>query len=405
MSALQPGPFSISEDCNTLVSPKFDGKGPMKSFAAYAFMFALCLFVISPPSIADETTAQDCNAESYETGVNYMQGPDCLLSWVDNNQLQTVVWRQVEEDFQEASLLEDAMGRPVLTSSYWPELVDVDQDGWLDMITFERVGQVNGSFVIFFYDPATKQFNHADPLFGHTLEQDALGYIVTTGRSGPGWIYQLYTLADHELTFLFEVKPNGLGQSGGKFGEYCDVSLGYKQPLQINDIITSGNIPDAEAFFATYCNLESDLVSSGRTEPLLEIRGETDRVPTETALYCVLEGGTKAVTITHTPHSMFYAYGPVGGEAELELGRPHNLVQIRAEITDDDTRSGEITFTNGVYEYTVFKKSRLSAEGDKSASTDAFTGGLVVYKDGDRTAPIFERSCIPGRSIDLIFQS
>lgn len=396
--------FHIVKIAIRLCSRSLTEKVLMNNFPAHVPMLALCLCAISSPSMADAPPMQDCKAEPYEIGANYTQGPGCLLSWVDNNQLQTVVWNQVEQDFQEASLHQDAMELPVLTSRYWPELVDVDQDGWLDMVTFEWVGQVNGAFVIFFYDPVTEEFIQADSLYGHTLERDKVGYIVTTSRSGYGWIYRIYTLTNRELNFLFEVEPTGMGQSGDQFGRYCDVSLGYEQPLQFDDIIASGQVPDAETFFATYCDLEPDFASSGRTEPLHEMLGETDRVPFDTAFYCVLDGGTKAVTITHTSHSMLYTYGPVGGEVELELSRPHNLVRTRPDVAIDDIRSGDITFANGAYEYTVYKNGELSENGNNSASTDAFASGLVVYKGGDSTAPIFESTCIPGRSIDLIFQ-
>lgn len=399
------GPFSSSKDYNTLVSPMFEEKGPMKSFPAYASMLPVCLCVVSTPSIADEVPIQSCNSEFYETGINYRHGPDCLLSWVDNNQLQTVVWSQVEEDFQEASLHQDAKAIPVLTSSYWPQLVDVDQDGWLDMITFERVGQVNGNFAIFFFDPVTNQFNHANRLGGHTLERDMLGYVVTTGRSGAGWAFQFYTLANRELTILMEVEPVGLGRSGSQFGEYCEVSLGHQEPSPIDDILASNRIPDAEAFLTHYCDIEPNFEESGRREPLQEDRASTDRVPDGTIFYCVLEGSTKAVTIEYAPHSMFYSYGPVGGEAELELGGGHNLVRFRPQIADDGPHSGDITFPNGAYEYIVYKSNKRSVEGDASASHDAFNGGLVVYKDGDGAAPIFERSCIPERLYDGLFPS
>ena len=383
----------------------------MKRFPTYVSMFTLCFCTVSSPSIADETTVKNCKAEDYERTINYRQGPDCLLSWIDNNQLQTVVWSQVEEDFQEASLHQSAIDLPVLTSSYWPELVDVDQDGWLDMITFETVGQVNGPFVIFFYDPVTKQFNQAEPIYGHTLERDMLGYVVTTGRSGPGWIYQFYTLANRELTFLFDVKPYGLGQSGGQFGEYCDVTLDYKQPLQIDDILTSNQIPDGEAFFAQYCDTRPSSDRETRAEPLQENHAFTDRVPDGTVFYCALEGSTKAVTIEHSPHTLFYTFGPVGGEAELELTRPLNEAEILPVINSGNARYGDVTFTNGAYDYVIYYSNEVSGEGDEAAlttsssafSNNAFTRGLVVYKDGDTTAPLFQSACDPERSYDAIF--
>ncbi len=377
----------------------------MHSFYIYIFALALSFSAVSSPTIAEEFAIGDCNAASVETGPTYMSGPDCLISWVDNNQLQTVIWSQVTEDFEEASLHQDGVTSSVLTSSYWPQLVDVDQDGWLDMVTFTLVGARNGPFDIFFYDPAINQFNHAGPVYGHTLERDILGYFVVTARSGPGWVHQFYTVADRELTFLFDVEPTGLGQSGGQFGENCDVTVGYQQSLQIDDILSSNQIPDGEAFFAQYCDTRSSSDRETRAEPLQEDRASTDRVPDGTIFYCVLEGSTKAVTIEYAPHAMFYSYGPLGGEAELEIGGDHNLIQLRPRVADDGPHSGDITFPNGAYEYIVYKNGELSAEGDTSASKDAFNGGLVVYKDGDRTAPIFERSCIPERSYDGLFSS
>lgn len=285
-----------------------------------------------------------------------------MMSWVDNNQLQTVVWSQVEEDFQEASIDQGAGGRPILTSSYWPQLVDVDQDGWLDLITFTRIGMVNGAFDIFFFDPDAGHFNSAQTILGHTLERDKLGYIVSTGRSGPGWTYNVSTLSNRELTLLFEVEPYGRGRSGSQFGQDCDVSLGDQEPLQIGDILASGQIDDGEAFFADYCDTAPDSGVNGRAEPLQEERASTDRAPSNTLFYCALAEGTKAVTIAREPHGFLYTYGPTGAEPELELGRSFDEIRIRRRASSEDADADTITFTDGAYEYVVYRTDEPMAK-------------------------------------------
>lgn len=383
----------------------------MRRFHFYVSMFALCLCAQPSSALADATAVQGCDSGAVEAGPIYTQGPDCLLSWVDNNELQTMIWSQVEEDFQEASLHQSAMGYPVLTSSHWPELVDIDQDGWLDLLIFTQVGMVNGSFDIFFFDPDTAQFNHAETISGHTLERDKLGYILTTGRSGPGWVYNFYTIDNRALSFVFKVEPFGLGQSGGQFGERCDVSIGYQEPLRIDDILASGQVRDGEAFFAHYCDTEPNFNASARTELLEENQAATDKVPDDTVFYCVLDGGVKAVTVTRTPDGLFYAYGPVGGAAEIALDRSLDEIAIRSEINADNLGSGALSFTNGAYAYVIYYKYDRSGAGDatipsapgSSFSNGTLTRGLVVYKVGDSTAPIFHKACDAQRSYDAIF--
>ena len=385
----------------------------MNSFRSFCILLALGLCCVGSVSTADQMMLPDCDNAEVESRPKFLRGPDCTIAWVDNNDRQTIVWTQVNDELEETSLHQIGGEYPVLTSSHLPDLIDVDQDGWLDLMTFTPVAQVNGTFDIFFYNPIANQFKHAEPVWGHTLERDELGFIVATGRSGPGWVSRFYDATNAAMTAMLEIEPYGLVEAGGQFGTRCDLSLGYQNPLRVEDLSALHQIPDADALIAYYCDDDPEAVGSGRTVFLQEDPAITDRVPRNTVFYCVLEGGTHAVTITNGPHSMFYAYGPLGGTPELDLSRPHNLVDIRFKESVGQSGSGDITFTNGPYKYVAYFSYEASDAGH-SAITNAPSspfpniadaGGLVVYNGGDTTAPIFQKSCILERSYDGIFVS
>jgi hypothetical protein len=357
----------------------------MRTYHPYLATLVCCFVGAGSPSMADRMVIKSCDETPFEIGPTFTHGSDCTITWIDNNRMRTVIWSQVEDDHQGATLDQSNLGNPILTSGDRPELIDVDNDGWLDLVTFIRVGMVNGQFDVFFYDPAANQFAKPVPLYGHSLLRDTDGYLAVTARSGPGWVNMFYTGNDGELTYLFEVEPYGSGQSGSQFGDRCDVSAGEQNPLSFDDVLASNQIPDASAFFTSYCAPEPLENNNGRTAFLQEVAALTDRVPENTVFYCVLDGSTHAVTITSDPQHLYYSYGPIGGAVELALDNPRHDVLLGVE-------QNHVAFETGDYNYIV---TRDNAVSDFS---------LAVYKD-ETSAPVFQKGCVSKRTYDAIFSS
>ncbi|MFV0556912.1 MAG: hypothetical protein ACK5LM_07425, partial [Lactovum sp.] len=217
------------------------------SFRQTAGLLAALLFTsLAAPALA----MQDCTTSVPAGGPAYLSGPDCTISWVERGQLHTVTWRQVQTDFQDSTLEHTANG-PVLTASYLPDLIDMDQDGWLDLVTFVRVGMVNGVFGVFFKNPDSGQFMQPELIHGHTLTRDRDGYIVAGSRNGAGQILQLYAVDDQSLSFKVEIDPFAVPPSGGADEFACDISAamqgGIADPLPI------GEVPDNPELLKYYC--------------------------------------------------------------------------------------------------------------------------------------------------------
>lgn len=372
------------------------------SFHKTAGVLAALLFIgLGAPALA----IQDCAASEPTAGPTYLTGPDCTISWVERGQLHTVIWRQVQTDFQD-STLEHTVDGPVLTSSYLPDLIDMDQDGWLDLVTFMRVGMVNGTFAIFFRDPDSGQFKPPERIYGHTLTRDRDGYIVAGSRNGAGQLLQLYTAVDQTLSFQVEIDPFALPPSGSTDQFSCDISAvmrgGIADPLPI------GKVPDNPDLLEYYC--EPSPTGERRDVDIGESPASVDRAPTSTVFYCRLEGGTHAVTISQTPTGMRYRYGPLNAEAELVMDRPMDEVHILPENGAGPSRFGEISFDRGAYTYTAYYSFELfndageliQSDPDSPYPNDSFSRGLTVTRDGDAANPVFKKDCLLGHSYDSL---
>lgn len=209
-------------------------------------LFALPLLAAAwaAPALA----ARDCAETQLLAAPNFLTGPDCTISWVDQGRLQTVTWRAVADDFQTAEIAQTVTGA-ILTAAALPDLIDIDQDGWLDIVTFTPVGMVNGTFDIFVYEPTGGTFAAAQSLYGHTLLRDPAGFIVVAGRSGPGTILRFYEAVDQRLGFRFEIDPYAPGRDGGPD---CDISaVNSNDPAGAG--LATGAIPDDPDLLRHYC--------------------------------------------------------------------------------------------------------------------------------------------------------
>ncbi len=373
------------------------------TFSKCALAFGLLTFAVSVQ--ADQPELPDCANAPRENGPNFASGPDCTFSWVENNRLQTVIWTQVADDFEPAVLDRNEAGVPVLQSSWLPELIDVDQDGWLDLVSFTRVGMVNGTFDVFLYNPETATFDQSATLYGHTLLRDLDGFIVSLGRNGPGAIYQFHS-ADRQLAFQFEIDP--YARRGKDMG--CDIAVGEggdPWPAEEIDLTALSFDP---AILVHYCNPGDDPDQPGRAVSLGEEAAQIEDVSANTLFHCRFQGGTHTVTITQNADGLRYAYGPLNGTPELVMERTYDEIAIFSDNGAGPSRFGEIAFTNGAYEYVAFYAYELfDADGVMIQSgdnplypNDTFMRGLVVYKDNDVANPVFRRNCDLDQSFDNI---
>lgn len=368
----------------------------LPSLCQLAGLFAALLFTsLAAPALA----VQDCATSEPTAGPNYLTGPDCTISWVEHGQLQTVIWRQVQSDFQ-YSTLEDTADGPVLTASYLPDLIDMDRDGWLDLVTFVRIGMVNGTFSIFFKDPESGQFRQPELIHGHTLTRDREGYIVAVSRNGAGQLLQLYTAVNQTISFQVEIDPFAVPPTGGAEQFACDISASAQGRI--------GKVPDNPDLLEYYC--EPTPSGERRDVYIKEDPAQVNRVPSGTVFYCRLVGGTHAVTINQTPTGMRYSYGPLNADAELILDRPLDEVRILPENGAGPSRFGEISFESGAYTYTAHYSFELSDEAgrplpsdpDSPYPNDSFNRGLTVVRNGDAANPVFKKDCLPNDSFDAL---
>ncbi len=368
-----------------------------RSFA----MLRAAICMIAAACAAPLQAQQDCADIAFEHTPDYLISPDCKISWVDNNRLQTITWRNVPDDFWPASIEQTPDGT-LLTASDLPALFDVDQDGWRDLVNFTPVGMVNGAFDVFFYSPQDAEFKQAKTLSGHTLEQDKDGYIVDTHRSGPAQVMRFFTVVDQDFTFEFEINPYALTPQQ-TFS--CDISARDSGSAAI------GAVPDNSALLAYYGDPEPAMDRVRRSVDVQEWAAETDRVPSDTVFYCRLEDGTNIVTISAGPTGMTYAFGPIDrNSVDLVMERSLEQLRLLPDNGAGSNRFGEIVFSNGPVDYTASYSyslydqngALLPSEPDTGSANPTFQRSLTVVKDGDFASPVFAKDCMPGHAFDAI---
>lgn len=361
--------------------------------AALTFVIAFA----ATPALA----VSDCSVTPLEEGPTYTSGPDCAFSWVENNRLRTVMWRAVQEDFEPASLHQSGEHQ-VVQASRLPDLIDVDQDGWLDIVSFTLVGMVNGTFDVFFYDPEAELFRQAAPLYGHTLARDRDGLILIAGRSGPATVIRLYSLDRQSFRPRYEINPHAISPTRPDSGFACEIKTLNENGDEEGEIDLASSDPAHREMLRHYCQPEPPM-GEERDVWLEEDSAQVDRVPGGTLFYCRLENSDKAVTIERVVGGLRYSFGPVGGEAELVLDRPEGEVSLPPE--NATPRAGEISFVNGEYTYTAYYSQEAPDTDIVAVQSGAMfppllKRGLRVTRDGNSDKPVFSRECVLEHSFD-----
>jgi hypothetical protein len=346
--------------------------------------------------LASPLLAQDdCTATKLEAGPTFTTGPDCTISWIDNAEMRSLTWQAVTDDYQPATLVQTGKGT-TLTSSQLPELIDVDQDGWLDIVTFTSIGMVNGTFDIFLYDPAGGGYRQGRSVSGFALSQDRDGYLVVASKDGPATLTRFFKADPQGLQFQFEINPYATDPAKPEGGFTCDIRATRSDG---SAGAAAGVVPENPDLLSYYCDPQPAPSRARRDTDLTENPATTDRVPGGTLFYCRLEGGTRSVTISETAKGLRYTYGPLRGTPELVLDRAMREVTILPAKGPD--RSGAISFKNAAYTYTVSYGDKMSDAGG-AAGTAKVKRGLVVTKDGNADRPIFAKACLSDHTYDAI---
>lgn len=369
------------------------------------------LFAAATPAQAGPETCPSVLPPSDEIPVDYLQTqPDCVINWVENNRLQTLVWQQYQDDFAAPILTKSVDGSLVMVSREPPSLMDIDADGWSDLAHFTPIGMVNGDYDIFRYNAETSDYTHLRGMNGHTFVREHDGYYVAAGRNGGGATnFQFYKIEDDALAFQFELEVNAgvlprKPQCGFSTINPADVDASHAY-VDARDAANLGQI-DLQ-MIQYYCNNYTHPDEPSRGVDLWDIAQTAQIVPDGTVFHCTLDGGTHNVTITKDTSSYTYNYGPITGTTELTLTRSANDVKILPDNGAGPSRFGDITFQNGDYAYTAFySMERFDANNQPlqaSLENDTFTRGLMVTKADDIANPVFQKDCMLDTSYDAIW--
>lgn len=359
------------------------------------------------------TCATVLDGETYENRfgpVDYDKTPaDCTINWVQDGHMMTIDWtfRSVfdqHEVYGESTFVDLPNGRQILVAPNPPHLIDIDQDGWLDIAMFSLIGMVNGDYDFFRYDPEIRRFVGFGSIWGSSFWRHEDGYLVAAGRSSAASSsVEAVRITDDGFIPQFGLYVDAGLQTGPDGAPECLVSVGGQELTNPTPAQIAKAFPEAPELIASYCDLYDGTKTFGT--PLIDNRANPAIVPEGTVFYCQLQGSSKAVTVTLDDSGYHYAFGPVGGPPELTIDRPKDQVRVLPDNGAGPSRFGEITFQNGAYEYTVsygYAHGDFTDAGFVSRREETYQRALIVIRDGDYANPVFDRTCDPNLSYDSI---
>ncbi len=338
----------------------------------------------------DAATAADYVADFGPAGYGEPR-PDCTLNWVSHGRLIGITWTAGPQD-QEATIARSEQGGYTLKSSRPPHLIDIDQDGWPDLGTFTWLGMVNGDYGFFRFLPDTDSFVPYGTMNGSSFFREPNGIVVAVGRSSAAASgVEAYRAGNTGFVPLFGLYVDaGMAQQpDGPAG--CRITIGGKtyenpEPLQV-----PGIAPEVAALIHTYCGIYDGRETQGIS--LMDSRIDGPFVPAQTVFHCILEGGSRSVTITADALGFTYTFGPTRGTPELQMVRTADQVRVLPENGAGPTPVGTITFNNGPFAYIVHYSADHTAD---------VVRGLTVVEDGNTDAPVFDRTCLPDTVYDRV---
>ncbi|WP_341368249.1 hypothetical protein [Yoonia sp. BS5-3] len=369
-------------------------------------LICLVVLIIPGPGYAQDAPLPTCrsvlSAQTYEDRFGPTDfdsaNDDCAINWVQNGRLMRLRWSPA--DHTRFEFIDD--GPRVLFAQRPPHLIDIDQDGWLDVAVFSLLGMVNGDYDILRYDPDSAGFDYFGTLNGAQFIREPDGYVVGVGRSSAASsgvdIFNQGSDGFKRAATLYVDAGQPTGPNGAA---KCQVTVDGLQmtnpsPTQVTEIF-----PENPDLISAYCALYDGPTPTGTrldaesSDPLI--------VPDGTVFYCQLSGTNKAVTVTRNATGYTYAFGPVDGPPELEMNHPFDQVDVLPDNGAGSSRFGEITFLNGAYRYTVTYGYQLYDDAGQLRDIDeTFSRTLVVTEGDDVANPVFKRTCDPIRAADLI---
>ena len=318
-------------------------------------------------------------------------GDGCVLSWVEGGEHRIIRWQPYGDDF-EAPVLSYTPGAGYgLTAQRPPSLIDVDQDGVRDVVAFNLIGQVNGDYDIFLYQPGSSNYAHAATIPAYELERDKSGYLVGPSRSGPGQYFGFYSLSGGKITPAFTIEP----AEGAPPHATCLIRSRDQQSPWPGDVAALPILAPRDAeLMDHYCNIYTQTDADDRAT-LLTDDPSVQFVPENAAVYCRVDSsqGPFAATVSRHDDGYRYTYGAVDGEPDLTLNSPSRQGDWHKTYgAGKDSLRDEIRFGSGGYTYILYEERPISP-----SARAATTRGLTVLKDGT-AAPIFQRNCDPDLS-------
>lgn len=352
---------------------------------------------LSQTELSDCTVVNAANFGAQFGPVDHDATPaPCALNWIAGGRKIRVVWSPAEEDFA-VSLTGDAIAGFTLSSARPPHLIDIDQDGWLDLGVLTLVGMVNSDYEFFRYDPLAQDFRAIGAMNGAQFARDRAGYLVSDARSSCcERVISFHDIQQDRLQKLMEISVRG-GEISG-----CDVSVGAHS----YDAADGPDLlPHAPDLIEAYCDYyDDDAALYDRQADLLPADGGRYVVPDGTVFHCALTGGTHMVMVIHDGDHFIYRYGPIDGTAELTLHRPTAEVGVLAYGGTETAYFGQISFQNRGYTYQLHTTYNTADRSDDQPmiARNNVARGLTVMKDDSASGPVFDKTCLAERAYDAI---
>lgn len=357
----------------------------------------LVILVVAAGAQADDALP-DCNdpllADDFE--------PPCTMNWIENQTLQRLIWWQGAEGYsiaeeQDIELNVEADGSYKAISQRRPYLMDIDQDGWTDLIFFTQIGMVNGDFVFFRFDPIRDKFVAMGDMNGAHFNLDKTGFVVAVARTSccESGAY-FYKIEEHQLALQFHMDIRPSEMSGPT--EQCQIWQGFEG---VRADALREDYPD---LITDYCNYYEEggwKAIEARSLDQDVFSAAVHRVPEDTVFYCQLDDETHEVGVTYRDGIYRYQYGTVGQAPDLEIRHEASQVKVLPDNGAGPSRFGYVEFQNEGYFYRVHYGYEIEF-GDNSADVSETIRGLTVRR-GNEATYVFDKDCLRNASFDQIF--
>lgn len=330
---------------------------------------------------------------------------ECVINWLQKGKLTKLTWKLYENGLEPPVLQSVAPGEYMLTSSRPPNLLDVDQDGWLDLTNFTLYGMVNGDYDIFRYDPNRDDFTTWHGLNGHTFVREDEGFFVSAARNGAAsTVFAFYKNKGRQFLPHFHMEVHADDSLAARGTPQCSVSIDQSTLMSVDEALSALNtspvvqtfLPKEPAMLLSYCDIYRSSARRDRGTPLAKTDTDAVIVPDGAAFYCRLEDTDKEVAVIRDDDKLRYRFGPIYEEPELVMDRAFNAVEFVTAPSKNGEHSGSMTFVSDGYSYKLHYQPASSGEGDNrnSSTTSVTKMNLSVFKGDTADTTVFDRACI-----------